>query len=394
MEMKPWQRNIPIETLKEVESFYKHYNAYAFSRFTQMNKQSVANGLAEETLVVERNRNNRIIYAYDCYSPKVKTAIESLGNIVAYKQPGDFILSRVAYEPGYSFNIYSEEMVMFLKEVNMIKWAPMLIYIWEEDNMLKSGLHDIGFTKLCTQFKSTAEVVGLYVNNAFRITREIKEVPKVDRAGLTQISFARPFLDVAISMGNKLNGLDLNFTNHYSNYNKDDAWSAISLRGFSEDIQMVEKPSAMTGKHKANYEGKTYTLQNTWLYKEFATELETIISCLNNPEVERIRFMKLTPGGGELTRHSDQVDKDIGTADGEIMRFHIPIITNPNVEFSVWNWEGQKQTENMKQGSLWCLDLRKPHTVINNGDSDRIHLVIDILCDDKIRKLIDGTHKL
>lgn len=394
MEMKPWQRNIPMEVLKEIESFYQFYNEYAFSRFTQMNKQTIANGLAEETLCLERDRHERIMYAYDCYSPKVKTTIESLGNEVTYKKPGDFVISNVAYQPGFNSSIYSEELVLFLKELTMIKWAPMLIYIWEEDHLLKSGLNDIGFTKLCTQFKSTAEVVGLYVNNAFRTTRTITEVPTVDKQALTQLARCQPFLDAAIHIEKKLNDLDLKFVNHYSNYNKDDAWSAISLRGFSDNILMVEKPTAMTGRHKVNYEGKSFTLQNTWLYEKFKTELDMILSSLNNPDIERIRFMKLAPGGGELTRHSDQVDKDIGTDDGKIMRFHIPIITNPNVEFSAWNWEGQKQTENMKRGSLWCLDLRKPHTVINNGESDRIHLVIDVICNDKIRKLIDGTRQL
>ena len=78
-------------------------------------------------------------------------------------------------------------------------------------------------------------------------------------------------------------------------------------------------------------------------------------------EIHRVRFMKLKPGGGELERHTDQVDPDVGIQDGKLMRIHIPIKTNPNVEFTSWSTTGSKVIVNMEEGHCWYLDIRKPH---------------------------------
>ena len=48
----------------------------------------------------------------------------------------------------------------------------------------------------------------------------------------------------------------------------------------------------------------------------------------------------------------------------------------------------------MGEGELWYLDIRKPHTAINGGDKNRIHLVIDIRCNKDFRNwLVDSSKK-
>ena len=182
--------------------------------------------------------------------------------------------------------------------------------------------------------------------------------------------------------------LDDTYKNHYSKYNKGDSWSAVSLRGFSDDITMIEKPTAMGAKKAAEYVEKYGNeLRDTRIMPPGVLRLIDKIFT-RETKIERVRLMKLTPNGGELQRHSDLVDPDIGTQDGRITRFHIPVITNPNVEFSVWDWNGDKQTYNPKTNELWYLDLRKPHTVVNNGETDRIHLAIDVFTNEHVRGLI------
>jgi hypothetical protein len=54
-------------------------------------------------------------------------------------------------------------------------------------------------------------------------------------------------------------------------------------------------------------------------------------------------------------------------------RIHIPIVTNDMCIFEV---DGEEI--NMKQGEIWEINNSdKPHSVINNGETDRIHLLID-----------------
>ena len=98
--------------------------------------------------------------------------------------------------------------------------------------------------------------------------------------------------------------------------------------------------------------------------------------------------MKLAPNNGELTRHTDQVDDDSGGSLGKLARLHFPIKTNDKVLFTVWDCDGREQCVNMKEGECWFLDTRKPHRAINAGNEERIHLVVDILVNERIQELL------
>ena len=98
--------------------------------------------------------------------------------------------------------------------------------------------------------------------------------------------------------------------------------------------------------------------------------------------------MNLKPGGGELERHTDQVDPDLGIQDGRLMRVHIPIKTNANVEFTSWSTTGSKVIANMDTGSCWYLDIRKPHMDNKHGNDWRTHLVIDVVANEQVQKYV------
>ena len=184
----------------------------------------------------------------------------------------------------------------------------------------------------------------------------------------------------------KLEDLDLSFTNHYSNYNKEGSWSAISLRGYSKDWNFIAKPAEMSKKWKKENEGVEFKLQDTELRQQFP-EVEDLLKYLPG-KPHRIRFMNLSPGGGELERHTDQVDPDAGVQDGKLMRFHFPIVTNKDVIFNQWDWDAKLVEEHMKVGQCWYIDVRKPHRAINGGTEVRTHLVVDIEANEKVRALI------
>lgn len=66
--------------------------------------------------------------------------------------------------------------------------------------------------------------------------------------------------------------------------------------------------------------------------------------------------------------------KDYGNYLLNARRFHIPIKTNENNKFIVGN-----ETIRMKQGECWEINNSKEHSVINNSDDYRIHLIVDII---------------
>jgi len=57
-----------------------------------------------------------------------------------------------------------------------------------------------------------------------------------------------------------------------------------------------------------------------------------------------------------------------------IHRVHVPITTNDKVTFYV-----NGETKNLKVGEIWEINNNIPHSVHNNGDTDRIHICFDIL---------------
>jgi hypothetical protein len=241
-----------------------------------------------------------------------------------------------------------------------------------------------GFKKIGTKVNSFSDIINVYIRDDTNNMIYINKEKHINDLCIEKITDINP--DVMKSFQSKLEKMENLFANHYSNYNKGNAWSAVSLKGFGKDITFIEKPDEMNKKWKKEHEGEEFTLQNTELMEHFSPEIDTILSKFDR--VERVRLMRLEPNEGELERHTDQTDKELGTSDGKIMRLHIPIKTNKDVLFSSWDSDGKEQIRNMREGELWYLDIRKPHRARNNGTEERIHLVIDVIANERMRDLI------
>ena len=92
--------------------------------------------------------------------------------------------------------------------------------------------------------------------------------------------------------------MNLEYTNHNSNYNKNKSWQALSLLGFEEDSSYVDKTAG-------NEEDRP--IIQTDLYKKLEKQVKHFLEQLPG-RFDRVRFMTLKPGGGELARHTDQTD--------------------------------------------------------------------------------------
>lgn len=106
--------------------------------------------------------------------------------------------------------------------------------------------------------------------------------------------------------------------------------------------------------------------------------LEPIINHLekiHNGKVGKCLFIKL-PAGKDVLEHSDQLDYL-----GVVRRHHIAIKTNDKVLFFVNN-----ESKNMQVGDCWEINNSLKHSVTNQGSTDRIHLLIDIMPNEFIRQ--------
>jgi hypothetical protein len=80
-----------------------------------------------------------------------------------------------------------------------------------------------------------------------------------------------------------------------------------------------------------------------------------------------VRLLRLS-AGSVIREHSDF---DLSYEDGNL-RLHIPVFTNPKVEFAV-----ASEPLPLREGECWYINFSLPHRIHNLGDTDRIHLVID-----------------
>ena len=378
--MKDWQKGIELDDLLDQEKTWVDYNKRCLSPFLEMKKNKIAAAIDVDDYVCGDG------WAVQSRVLKVRTKINMYS---AYKIPiatiekGDRVVDRMAFsQPSSGAKIirvlkdYDEDTFLYLNEE------------YESDRMIAIAA---GYRKLGIKINTFGDIQGVYFKDQPSFLgdrREFKEqnmMLPVEKLVLikTNIPDVSNICDI---LAQRVEMMDYKFTNHYSNYNKDKSWSAISLRGYSPEWSFITKPAEMSKKWKEENKDVEFKLQDTELRKMFP-EVEELLRWLPG-EPHRIRFMNLSPGGGELQRHTDQVDPDAGVNDLKLMRFHFPIVTNKDVIFNQWDWHAELVEAHMQVGECWYLDVRKPHRAINGGTDMRTHLVVDVEANDEVRALI------
>lgn len=95
---------------------------------------------------------------------------------------------------------------------------------------------------------------------------------------------------------------------------------------------------------------------------------ETLESHFDGKAV-RLVLAELGPGC-EVAPHVDR-----GPALVLPHRCHVPVLTNPQVEFRI-----EKQLHHFREGIAYEFDNTRSHSVANRGASPRVHLICDVLC--------------
>jgi hypothetical protein len=380
IEQKPWQKGVHIDIINAIKENYSEWNHYSRSPFSEMNGPAIARAIDEGKLEeIKPFDQSEPVGWIETSIAKTSTTVTMFYDVAITKRAkGDRVITRIACP--------KECEHLLLEKINSYEECCYL-HIWQEDEWLKSIAEKCGFKRLGTKINTFSEMTGIYRRDAKTSLMPSPElfIDAAEESTLLKLSLP-DFTELCQSISDKLLSEGVEYQNHYSKYNKSKSWGAISLRGYSQDPTFIENPKCMNDKWHKEHEGENFELQDTEMRALFP-EVEKILEHI--PGVyHRIRFMRLKPGGGELQRHTDQVEPDAGVRDERLIRLHVPIKTNPRVEFSAWNCDGEKRSTNMVQGSTWYLDIRKPHTAINHGDDERIHLVIDVESNEKLRALL------
>lgn len=144
------------------------------------------------------------------------------------------------------------------------------------------------------------------------------------------------------------------WTPHFNRQYYEGDWSGVSLRSVGgKGDAIYPNPAA----------AEPYLDTEMLARAPYVREVLEEIKC----EKESVRFLRLA-AGAKIKEHKDYF---IGIEDGTV-RLHIPVITNPLIEFYLDN-----ERVDMIEGELWYLDFGLMHRVENNSEVDRIHLVLD-----------------
>lgn len=162
-------------------------------------------------------------------------------------------------------------------------------------------------------------------------------------------------------------------------------WSGLSLRSFGGSNFTTAKPSCMGTKWMKQHPGaEKWKCVDTDLRK-FCPEFDPLIEAVPGDK-ERIRFLRLA-AHKKILPHTDRVDPLF--KDQQLCRIHIPIVTNEDVYFNIHTKKGASSAH-LEVGHVYYLDAGDRHSVDNDGESDRIHLVLDVFQNTELDRLIIG----
>jgi Aspartyl/Asparaginyl beta-hydroxylase len=140
-------------------------------------------------------------------------------------------------------------------------------------------------------------------------------------------------------------------------------WTGIAL------YSMGGKDSVFPSAPGMDRYQETEFLLRTPYFKKILDELEC------PKEVVRILFL---PPDGHIKDHFDfHTNFQFG-----LLRLHIPIVTHPDVAFII---DGEQMKWNA--GELWYGDFSRVHSVKNNSQIVRVHMVIDVQINDFLLSL-------
>ena len=191
-----------------------------------------------------------------------------------------------------------------------------------------------------------------------------------------------PYLGDLSDVSDHLDRINFQLLTQIEPFKNSNIWTAISIHGYGVNPSDIYKPGFTSNDIKIDNKLQWTSL----LDKPVMGPVREIISRLPC-EFERIRLMKLA-AGKSLRKHNDNIDQDIENK--QLIRLHVPIRTNKDVVFTIYDSDEDDvgQELNLKTGRYYYLDVTKPHSVSNNSNIDRYHLVVDCFVNDDLKAIL------
>ena len=379
-----WALGYDLAFLKQVASiFARDFKPHTYGAFGLPKERDIANALKDESLVWLKSDSGTIAAAAIFKIAKSTSKQSDFAQRTITIKPGDLQIKSVAGDP-------HSLLTLLQRLLAKAGTRPAWLELHAENEQACKVANDLSFLLAATKVSASSDIKSLYLLNDSPLER-------LSRIALNQADYpALKLLGIGATPDQiqsclaEINSYNPSWEQHYSSYNKRQSWTAIALQGFDpSDSHFIIKPAEMS---KAWKQENAHRLSSTCAPTPAAAKLPTAWALANSipGKLERVRLMRLRASNGELTRHADITDRDAGTANGKIARLHIPLQTASGCIFSGWELSGKRIQHHFPAGSLFYLDIRKPHAVKNTSQTDRIHLVIDVACNAQTRELINA----
>lgn len=379
-----WSRGYDLERLRQIRALFARYEPYSFGRFSLPNEAAIAQMLDEEQisfLMLDETEPLGIAISHIASRDSYRTDFAGRRFRI---MKGDAVFSHITWQ-GEIPDQSVEDLIAIAG--NRSAWAQ----IHTEDRPRIQALQRRGFEAVGSRISASSEMLSIMLRSNRPGLRLPGPLQPQDQATLTQLSSSCVAPDEISQIMSEIAALQPQWANHYSSYNEAKSWSAISLRGFSDDPAFIIKPSEMSRKWKQeNAEMLSAPVRSTIAWESLPSIVALLARLgITEENSQRIRLMRVRAGDGRLSRHADITDPEAGASAGSVARLHIPLVSDPTCRFHAWGLDGSEMTAHLRTGSLWYLDTRKPHAVSNIGaPNDRIHLVADAIVDARLASWI------
>jgi len=146
----------------------------------------------------------------------------------------------------------------------------------------------------------------------------------------------------------------------------DEEWAADTWRQKTFEVHAHTEVLPLLYDEDLRHENPTP--REAWPYFETALRpvLDRVRRELGDGYFLRVILTRLAPLS-HIPVHSDH-----GDSLPFVHRLHVPLVTSERVRFQVGD-----ETRNLAVGTIWEINNQRRHAVRNEGDSARVHLIID-----------------
>jgi len=379
----PWALGYDLAFLQEIASIFSaDFKPHTYGAFGLPKERDIASALKEGNLAWIRAEDGQVAAAAIFRIAKSASKQSDFAQRTISIASGDLQIKAAAGKP-HSL----QELLQRL--IAKAGTRPAWLELHAENTEACTVAKTLGFSLAATKVTASSDIKALFLKGDAPQNRLSAPLPQSDLPALKLLGFGASEATINTCLS-EINSYQPSWEQHYSSYNKRKSWTAIALQGFDPlDPQFIIKPGEMS---KAWKQENPHRLTSTCAPTPAAKALPTVWELAHSipGKLERVRLMRLRASNGELTRHADITDRDAGTANGRIARFHIPLQTAPGCLFSGWELSGNQVQLHFPAGSLFYLDIRKPHAVKNTSQINRIHLVVDVACNAQTRELLNA----